>query len=105
MVNFTVVGVALTLRKKCDNMNEWNVYEVIVSLVGFSVAVITPLIKLNSTIAKLSQVVNDFVDSVNKSDARNIEAHERIWKQINVTQNAVTEHDKRISIIEAKNFD
>ena len=40
-------------------MSEWNVITVIVTLAGFIIAVVTPLVKLNNTITRINTTVEE----------------------------------------------
>ena len=70
-------------------MTEWSVFLVIVALFSFGVAVITPALKLNTSITKLVVCVDVLNDQVKELAKKNSESHKNIYDKIE-------EHDKRI---------
>lgn len=81
-------------------MNEWGVFGVIVALVGFVVAVGTPVIKLNTTITKLIERLNNFGDGLEELTAKNTKSHERIWKHNDDQDEKINDHETRIRVLE-----
>lgn len=89
---------------------EWTVVTVIIALVGVGIAVIKPIVSLTNTITKLTVVVDALEKNLEELTGKNREAHIRLWKK-NEEQDAVaddhekrlTDHDKRITVIENKN--
>lgn len=76
-------------------MTEWNVFEVVVALVAFVATVVAPIIKLNTSIVKLTAIVDKMANDLGDLTSRNAATHERIFNQIN-------DHETRISVLEAK---
>ena len=81
-------------------MTEWTVVTVIVSLVGLLVAVATPIIKLNSTITKLTTQMENFMSGLDEFKKRYTsqlaelkETHEDIYGKVN-------NHEHRITVLE-----
>ena len=78
----------------------WEIFLGIVGLGGFNISVMTPIIKLNTSITKLNVALETLQTSMNKIDNDNTESHRRIWNH-NDSQDALIEnHEKRISDIE-----
>ena len=81
-------------------MTEWEVYLVIVSLVGFAIAVGTPIIKLNTSITRLIDRLNNLDENMDELTVRNSKSHERIWKHNEEQDKQLNEHEKRITVLE-----
>lgn len=81
-------------------MTQWEVYLVIVSLVGFAIAIGTPVIKLNTSITKLIERLNNLDDGLEELTIRNSKSHERIWQHSEGQDEKLNDHEKRISILE-----
>lgn len=69
----------------------WEIFLGISALVAFGVAVVTPIIKLNSSITKLNCAIDMLNASMAKSDKR-LDAHSV----------QLDNHEKRITILECK---
>ena len=83
-------------------MDEWGVVGVLVVLVGLFLSVGAPVIRLNSTITKLSTLVEGLRDRQAQQEQNNSDSHRRIWKH-NEEQDAVlNDHETRITILERK---
>ena len=81
---------------------EWNIVTVIISLVGLFVAVATPIIKLNSTIAKLTAQMESFMNGLAEFKTRYTnqlhefkQTHEDIYEKVD-------DHEHRITKLEVK---
>lgn len=83
-------------------MTQWEVYLVIVSLVGFAIAVGTPIIKLNTSITRLIDRLNNLDEGVEELTARNSRSHERLWKHNEEQDKKIEDHEKRIFSLEKK---
>lgn len=81
-------------------MTQWEVYLVIVSLVGFAIAVGTPIIKLNTSITRLIDRLNNLDEGMEELTARNSRSHERIWKHNEEQDKKIEDHEKRITVLE-----
>ena len=74
---------------------EWTVFLAVVSIVGFIITVVTPIIKLNTTITKLTGLVETMAKDLANLTERNANTHERIFSQLD-------SHEKRITVLEIK---
>ena len=90
-------------------MNEWGVVLVIISLVGVGSAVITPILKLNTTMVKLTASVDnlnkDIVDikkDMGEFVNGNHNSHVRIHTRIDATETVLDKHENRINELEHK---
>ena len=81
-------------------MNEWGVFLVVVSLFGFGAAVITPIVKLNTSITKLVVCVDILNDQVKELTQKNSEAHKSIYGRIEEHDKRLDKHD--IALVELK---
>lgn len=77
-------------------MNQWEVYLVIVSLVGFAIAVGTPIVKLNTSITRLITHMDAMDEGLDELTARNSKSHERLWKHNDEQDKQLADHEKRI---------
>ena len=83
-------------------MTEWGVFGVIVAIISFGVLVGTPLIKLNSTITRLSTVLDTLEKRFCKEQEDNKEVHRAILDKCKEHEGAITNHETRISVLESK---
>lgn len=81
-------------------MNEWTVVTVIVTLVSLGAAVIRPLISLNTSITRLTAIVNELEKSISGLSEKNSEVHGRIWNKLDEHDDALFSHEARLLIIE-----
>ena len=78
----------------------WEIFLGIVALVGFITAVMTPIIKLNTSITKLNSALELLQISMNRIESDNTEGHRRIWNHNESQDNIIKNHEKRITDIE-----
>lgn len=90
-------------------MGEWTVVTVIVVLVGLGVSVMAPVLKLNSTITRLSTLIDGALrdmKELKETDAairkHATEAHERIHGRIDGHDDKLLDHENRIVRLETK---
>ena len=81
---------------------EWTVLTVIITLFGFGAAVVTPLLKLNTNITKLTMTMSNVDEKLKSLDSANSKGHDRIWKELEDHGGSITDHEKRILKIENK---
>lgn len=81
---------------------EWQVVGVIVVLVGLFAAVAKPLINLNTTIARLTTIVESLQGEIKGLTSRNSESHDRIFTKLDEHDDKLAEHDKDIAILKNK---
>lgn len=74
---------------------EWQVFVTVGAIIAFVVTVVTPIIKLNTSIVKLTQIVDTMAKDLNDLTQRNAQTHERIFNQLG-------DHETRISVLEHK---
>ncbi len=79
---------------------EWQVVGVVVVLVGLIVSVLTPAIKLNTSVTKLSALVDSLNSKLSTMENNNSEAHRRIWGELDGQKAQLGNHETRITLIE-----
>ena len=62
-------------------MSEWTIVTVIATLVGLLATVVRPLMDLNATITRLTEVVNTLEKNISGMSAKNSESHGRLWEK------------------------
>lgn len=83
-------------------MSEWGVFGVIVALIGFAVSIVTPIIKLNTNITKLTVTLERMVKDVDIQKNSSHEAHKRLWAKNEEQDKRINDHEKRLSLVERK---
>ena len=81
-------------------MNEWAVVGVIVVLFGLIAAVVTPLLKLNTSITQLTCAVSVLQKNIEGLTTRNSESHAKLWEHIGKQDLLIADHETRLKIIE-----
>lgn len=83
-------------------MNEWAVVGVIVVLVGLFATVGAPIIKLISSITKLTVTVDNLRENVESFTRRNTDAHRRLWDHNEKQDAELNDHKGRIERLEGR---
>lgn len=81
-------------------MSEWTIVTVIATLVGLLVTVVRPLMDLNATITRLTEVVNTLEKNITGLSAKNSEAHGRLWEKTEAQDEALSRHETRLLLLE-----
>lgn len=84
-------------------MTEWQVFGVIVALVAFVTAIVGPLIKLNTSITRLTENIDRLVKDLAEQKEKSSESHRRIWAKNDEQDETLADHETRITILEKKN--
>ena len=79
---------------------EWTVVVVLIALVGLVISVLTPAIKLNTSVTKLSTLVESLDAKHSAMESNNTDAHRRIWTELDGQKATLHEHDTRITVLE-----
>lgn len=74
---------------------------VLFSVAAGCIAIVKPVIKLNSTITKL----NDNMDYLNENMKKSADARKRLWEHNDEQDEVLSNHELRISILERTNKD
>ncbi len=83
-------------------MDQWMVVTALAVLVSLGAAIVTPIIKLNTTITRLMTVVDAIQKALDKLSEDNSESHRRLWGHNDEQDKLLAEMEKRISAIEFK---
>lgn len=81
-------------------MTEWEVVGVIVALVGLFLTVGAPIIKLITSITKLTGTVDALQKDMESLTTKNTEAHRRLWEHNEEQDDKINDHESRIRVIE-----
>jgi cell division protein FtsL len=81
-------------------MDEWTVVGVIVVLFGLMVSVVTPLLKLNTSITQLTCAVSVLQKNIEGLTTKNSESHTKLWEHNSKQDSMLADHETRIKIIE-----
>lgn len=83
-------------------MTEWTIVTVIISLIALVTAIVTPIIKLNTTITKLTVVVDGIEKRYSGVSSLNSEAHCAINKRLDEHGEKINEHNTDIAVLKEK---
>ncbi len=81
-------------------MTQWDVVTVIIAIVGLALSVGAPIIKLNTSITRLTTKIDGMEDSMDELTARNSKSHERLWQHNDKQDKEIADHEKRITVLE-----
>ena len=81
-------------------MTEWGVFGVIVALIGFAAAIISPVIKLNTSITTLKNAIDALGKEIEKDAENNMASHDRLWRHNDKQDDMLNDHEKRITVLE-----
>ena len=81
---------------------EWTVVVVLGALVGLVISVLTPAIKLNTSVTRLSTLVDSLNNKLSTMENNNSEAHRRLWSELDEHKSALGNHETRITVLESK---
>jgi hypothetical protein len=83
-------------------VTQWEVFGVLAALVTFALAIGTPIIKLNTSITRLIDRLNNLDEGLEELTTKNSKSHERLWKHNEEQDKAIQEHETRITLLEEK---
>ena len=81
---------------------EWTVVVVLIALVGLVVSVLTPAIRLNTSVTKLSTLVDSLNAKLSIMESNNTDAHRRIWKELDEYKSVLSAHETRLTVLEKR---
>ena len=81
-------------------MTEWDVFGVLVVIVGFLISIINPIIKLTKSITELTTSVKRLNEDMVRQDELNVEGHRRIWDELGEQDKKLCDHETRLSVLE-----
>lgn len=74
----------------------------IVVLVGLAGSIIGPVIKLNSSITRLTVTMERLVKDVDVIKENSHDAHQRLWEKNDEQDKALADHETRITTLEKR---
>ena len=74
-------------------MTEWQVVGVIIALAGLVSGVVAPIVKLNTTIIKLTTIVDGLAKQLSEMANKSSATHRDLYSRVN-------DHEKRIVVLE-----
>ncbi len=83
-------------------MTEWGVVIVLITLGGGLVSIVKPIISLTGAITKLNSSVEKLSQDLDDTIKNNIESHQHIWEHNHKQDRSINELDKRIAVLEEK---
>lgn len=83
-------------------MAEWDIYLVIVSLLGTAIAIARPVLSLNTSITKLNASITKLSLDLADLETSNRASHKRIWDHNEKQDKNIVDHETRIAVLEEK---
>jgi len=81
-------------------MTEWTIVIVVITLITLITAIVTPLIKVNTSATKLVCAVESLESKIQEIGIKNSESHDRLWKHNEIQDSILAHHETRIQLIE-----
>lgn len=81
-------------------MMEWEVVGVIIALIGLFSAVGAPVIRLNTSITKLIENLDNLKNEVETVTKHNTDSHRRLWLKNEEQDSRLNDHESRIRVLE-----
>lgn len=78
----------------------WEILLGIITLVGFLISIIGPVMKLTKTMAELTISVTNLREDINQINIKNSESHKQIRNNLEVQDKRLDNHEKRLIKIE-----
>lgn len=75
----------------------WEILVGIITLVGFIISVIGPIMKLTKVMTELTVSVTNLKDVVDQMGTKNSESHKKIWDHIDEQDKKIDDHEKRLT--------
>lgn len=83
-------------------MSEWDIVLVLSVLIGMVVTIVAPIISLTKSITKLNHLVDRIYEDFKEFKEKSSETHGRIWRHNEEQDKKITDHEKRIYLLERK---
>lgn len=88
-------------------MTEWEVLGIVVGLPSFAAALVAPMLKLNTSITKLTVTMEAIINDTREQREKSREAHKNLWAGIEEVEKhaadnkeKIGEHEHRIKRLE-----
>ena len=83
-------------------MTDWAALSVIAALAGVAISLVTPILKLNTVITKLSATVEGLARNLETLTGDNSRSHARLHGRIDEVEDAAERHEVRLSVLEQR---
>lgn len=83
-------------------MTDWDIVNDIVVLAGLIMTVMTPLLKLNTSITQLKALLDSVAKQVQENDKSNSESHKRLWEHNEEQDETLQRHEQRLHDLDGK---
>lgn len=83
-------------------MTEWTVVGVLIAIVGLITAVAKPMLSLNASITRLTTLLDSLRDELQLISDKNAKGHDRLWRKLEQQDEALEQHEHRITVLEAQ---
>ena len=81
---------------------EWQVVGVIVVLAGLAGTIVSPLLRLNTAITRLTVTMERLMRDLDRQKDSDREAHRRLWDKNDRQDQRLNDHETRITGLEKK---
>lgn len=81
-------------------MTEWGVFGVLAGLAAFIGLLVKPMLSLNSSITKLTVMMEQFSGDLGELTQKNSDNHQRLWAKNAEQDTRINRHEARISVLE-----
>ena len=78
----------------------WEIVVGVITLFGFIVSIVTPILKLTKVMTQLTISVENLREVVDQMGAQNTESHKRIWEHNEDQDEKINNHEQRIFKLE-----
>ena len=83
-------------------MNEWGVIQTVAAVIALYVTVGAPVLKLNAAITKQSVLLSSLDEQLKQISKEKTEAHKRLWDHNTKQDEAISNHEARIKVLEER---
>ncbi len=83
-------------------MNEWGIFVVVATVVGFIITVSTPITKLTKSITELNCNITSLDEKFEEIAKRTTANDEKVWKKIDTHEQRITENEKKLAVMSAE---
>lgn len=81
-------------------MTQWDIVLVIVALLGLIATVTAPMVKLNSSMTKLTVMLQNVTKELDVQKADNHDSHRRLWEHETLQDKTLQKHENRLNLLE-----
>lgn len=81
---------------------EWQIVGVIVVLIGLAGSIVGPVVKLNSSITRLTVTMERVVKDMDSLKENSHDAHQRLWEKNDEQDKVIHDHETRITTLEKR---